>query len=108
MNIFRLIIGDFIFDYIISPILRGLSRYLAGYRAHLEIYKEYKSNDPVYDCNTYKKIGCSHVDGMLCDFPKCDMQDMEIPVECDNCIHQTTKKSSTCDSCLNFNKFKAK
>lgn len=30
-------------------------------------------NDPVKHCKLYKEIGCSHVDGMLCDFPKCSM-----------------------------------
>ena len=29
--------------------------------------------DPLYDCPVYKKCGCSHVDGMLCDYPKCNM-----------------------------------
>lgn len=28
-------------------------------------------NDQVKHCKLYKEIGCSHVDGMLCDFPKC-------------------------------------
>ena len=32
-------------------------------------------NDPVKHCRLYKDEGCSHVDGMLCDFPKCDMND---------------------------------
>lgn len=30
-------------------------------------------NDPVYHCNLYIDKGCSHVDGMLCDFPNCSM-----------------------------------
>lgn len=30
-------------------------------------------NDPVKHCKLYKEFGCSHVDGMLCDFPKCSM-----------------------------------
>lgn len=30
-------------------------------------------NDPVKHCNLYKEIGCSHLDGMMCDFPKCSM-----------------------------------
>lgn len=30
-------------------------------------------NDPVYNCNLYEDKGCSHVDGMLCDFPQCSM-----------------------------------
>ena len=32
-----------------------------------------KNNDPVKYCEVYKKEGCSHVDGYLCDFPKCSM-----------------------------------
>lgn len=30
-------------------------------------------DDPVWNCKLYKEIGCSHVDGMLCDFPECSM-----------------------------------
>lgn len=30
-------------------------------------------NDPVKKCNLYKNEGCAHVDGMLCDFPNCQM-----------------------------------
>lgn len=30
-------------------------------------------NDPVHNCKLYKEQGCSHVDGMLCDFPNCSM-----------------------------------
>lgn len=29
--------------------------------------------NPVKDCTLYKEEGCAHVDGMLCDFPKCCM-----------------------------------
>ena len=32
-----------------------------------------KANDPVYSCPVYKSEGCSHVDGLLCDFPECDI-----------------------------------
>lgn len=34
---------------------------------NLKIY-----DDPVKNCDVHKEIGCSHVDGMLCHFPKCD------------------------------------
>lgn len=27
--------------------------------------------DPVYSCDVYKKEGCSHVDGYLCDMKTC-------------------------------------
>ena len=29
--------------------------------------------DPVRGCELYKNEGCSHVDGLLCDYPKCEM-----------------------------------
>tara|TARA_R110000787_G_scaffold62470_3_gene141262 strand:+ start:1337 stop:1516 length:180 start_codon:yes stop_codon:yes gene_type:complete len=32
-----------------------------------------KENDPVRSCDVYKKIGCSHVDGYLCDMKTCDI-----------------------------------
>ena len=30
--------------------------------------------DPVKHCDVYKEDGCSHVDGYLCDFEKCDIR----------------------------------
>lgn len=30
--------------------------------------------DPVKYCNVYKQVGCSHVDGYLCDVDKCDIK----------------------------------
>lgn len=30
-------------------------------------------NDPYYHCELFRDRGCAHVDGLLCDFPKCDM-----------------------------------
>ena len=38
-----------------------------------EIIKIIKENDPVYGCKVYRDLGCSHVDGLLCDFPNCCM-----------------------------------
>lgn len=32
-----------------------------------------RTKDPVHSCALYKAEGCSHVDGMLCDFPECQM-----------------------------------
>ena len=32
-----------------------------------------RKNDPLYSCELYKNEGCSHIDGMLCDFPECSM-----------------------------------
>ena len=38
-------------------------------------------NDPVYKCNVYKEDGCAHVDGLLCDFPECDINnDFDTPL----------------------------
>ena len=30
-------------------------------------------NDPVKGCAVYRNIGCSHVDGFLCDYPNCSI-----------------------------------
>lgn len=32
------------------------------------------SKDPVKHCTLYKDEGCSHVDGILCDFDTCSMR----------------------------------
>jgi hypothetical protein len=29
--------------------------------------------NPVRSCEVYKEINCSHVDGMLCDYPECQI-----------------------------------
>ena len=29
------------------------------------------SNDPVHNCDVYTDLGCSHVDGYLCDMKTC-------------------------------------
>lgn len=42
-------------------------------RKLLKFLKELKENDPVYSCKVYKDLGCSHVDGFLCDFPNCSI-----------------------------------
>lgn len=39
----------------------------------LRLYKDIKANDPLYSCKVYKDLGCSHIDGFLCDFPDCSM-----------------------------------
>jgi hypothetical protein len=36
-------------------------------------FKQLRKNDPVYSCDLFKKEGCAHVDGYLCDFPTCSM-----------------------------------
>jgi len=37
-------------------------------------FKSIHANDPVHACHFYKKNGCSHVDGMLCDMDTCTMR----------------------------------
>ena len=39
----------------------------------LDWFKSLRSNDPVYSCIVYKRHGCSHVDGILCDIKTCDI-----------------------------------
>ena len=36
-------------------------------------FKNLRSNDPVYSCIIYKRHGCSHVDGVLCDMKTCNI-----------------------------------
>ncbi len=53
------------------PILRTIwntIKFIARSHSH--------QNDPVCSCPVYldhEKGSCSHVDGFLCDFPKCDL-----------------------------------
>jgi hypothetical protein len=39
----------------------------------LKLLKDAKENDPLYNCRVFKDLRCSHVDGFLCDFPKCSI-----------------------------------
>lgn len=32
-----------------------------------------RKNDPVKSCDVYKKEGCAHVDGPLCDMKTCEI-----------------------------------
>jgi len=36
-------------------------------------WKAMRATDPIHACDLYKAEGCAHVDGMLCDFPDCQM-----------------------------------
>ena len=36
-------------------------------------YWRWRNSDPIKNCPVYKNEGCSHVDGLLCDFPTCDI-----------------------------------
>ena len=35
------------------------------------LWYRWRNSDPVKNCPVYQNEGCSHVDGMLCDFPDC-------------------------------------
>ena len=48
------------------------------YYLYLSVQLYLKKTDPVYGCELYKDKGCSHVDGVLCDFPKCKMNEQYI------------------------------
>lgn len=37
------------------------------------LYWRWRNSDPVRKCPVYKNEGCSHVDGLLCNFPNCDI-----------------------------------
>lgn len=39
----------------------------------LNFWKRINQNDPALNCVVHNTDGCSHIDGMLCDFPKCEM-----------------------------------
>jgi hypothetical protein len=34
-------------------------------------YWRWRNSDPIKNCPVYKNEGCSHVDGILCNFPNC-------------------------------------
>ena len=36
-------------------------------------FKSLRNNDPVYSCTVYKRHGCSHLDGVLCDIKTCNI-----------------------------------
>lgn len=37
------------------------------------LYYRLRNSDPVKNCPVYREQGCSHVDGLLCFFPDCDI-----------------------------------
>ena len=39
----------------------------------LNWFKNIRSNDPVYSCIVYKRHGCSHIDGMICNMKTCSI-----------------------------------
>lgn len=45
----------------------------------INFLKDFKFNmnegDPVKNCALFIEKGCAHVDGMLCDFPNCSMNE---------------------------------
>jgi hypothetical protein len=32
-----------------------------------------QEDDPVYQCDVFKKLGCSHIDGVFCDMRTCSI-----------------------------------
>lgn len=38
-----------------------------------KFYYRIINRDPVKKCTFHKDFGCSHVDGLLCNFPSCDI-----------------------------------
>lgn len=39
----------------------------------LILYYKWKYGDPYYNCPLFNEEGCVHVDGLLCDYPFCQM-----------------------------------
>ena len=37
------------------------------------LYYRWRNSDPVRYCPVFLKEGCSHVDGILCEFPRCEI-----------------------------------
>ncbi len=58
-------------DLEINFLLFSLGTFI-GCVYHIALVQMRKS-DPLHGCELYKEQGCSNVDGMLCDFPKCSM-----------------------------------
>jgi hypothetical protein len=38
----------------------------------------YNRSDPVKHCEVYKNEGCIHVDGLLCNYPHCDIREQYV------------------------------
>ena len=38
-----------------------------------KIIDKLRSSDPVYNCPVFLNEGCAHVDGLLCDYPNCNI-----------------------------------
>ena len=58
--------------------------------ANMQEAKKYRvEDDPVHSCIAYKKQGCGHVDGPLCDMATCNIrQSFERDyVICEECGH---------------------
>ncbi len=51
-----------------------------AYREHVM----FQLNDPIKNCHRYRLYGCSHVDGILCDYPHCTMNREFIDIELKN------------------------
>lgn len=40
-------------------------------------FKKLNKEDPVKHCVIYKRYGCAHVDGFLCDFNTCEERKLQ-------------------------------
>ena len=55
------------------------------------LYYKFRNDDPVHKCPVYLKEGCSHVDGILCNYPNCSMVHNALGdkwISCVECEHQ--------------------
>jgi len=41
-------------------------------KTFFKITEEYQKTDPLYCCEFHKQVGCTHVDGILCDVNTCN------------------------------------
>lgn len=60
------------------------------------------SKDPVKHCKLYKEDGCSHVDGMLCDFDTCTMR-IDYENRYEKLLNIVTIHNSNCDIECQYN-----
>jgi hypothetical protein len=55
------------------------------------LFFKLKNNDPIHNCPTYLKEGCSFVDGPFCTHPNCSIERTEFGedwVSCVECSYQ--------------------
>lgn len=55
------------------------------------LFKKHRETDPVFNCYVYLRHGCSHVDGLLCDFDTCKIRLDWLKEEQEQIIEQAEK-----------------